>query len=44
MTKALPTVMIALSLAASIGYFLAGDTRHGIYWLSAAILNASVTF
>jgi hypothetical protein len=42
--KILPAVMIVLSLAASIGYFAAGDFRRGVYWAAAAVLTASVTF
>lgn len=40
----LACVSIVISALASIGYFAAGDLRHGIYWLSAAVLTASVTF
>jgi hypothetical protein len=39
-----PTTMIVLDIFASIVYFHYGDYRKGIYWLSAAILTASVTF
>jgi hypothetical protein len=42
--KILPAVMIVLSLAASIAYFVAGDVRRAIYWAAAGVLTASVTF
>ncbi len=42
--KKLAIASMALNLAASLGYFVYGDIRKGIYWLSAAILTASVTF
>jgi hypothetical protein len=35
--------VIALNTGASIGYFLAGDVRHGCYWLAATALNLTVT-
>ena len=43
-TKILPVAMIVMSVFASVVYFVAGDIRKGIYWMSAAILNAAVTF
>ena len=39
-----PTVLIALDLGAAIMYFVAGDYRRTIYWVSAAVLTATVTF
>jgi hypothetical protein len=36
-------LIIALSACASAGYYLAGDLRHGTYWLAAAVLNLCVT-
>jgi hypothetical protein len=42
--RILPTVMIILSVMASIIYFYKGDIRHGVYWLAGATLTASVTF
>lgn len=42
--KLLPSVMIVLSVGASIWYLTAEDWRHAIYWMAAAVLSASVTF
>jgi len=39
-----PMLLIVLSIAAAIVYFLHDDYRHTIYWLAAATLNAAVTF
>ena len=44
MPKLLPTVMIALSVLASVVYFCSGDIRRGIYWIAASVLMASVTY
>lgn len=45
MTRAaiFPATMILLSLAASVAYAAEGDGRRVVYWLSAAVLTASVT-
>lgn len=43
MGDVLPWVMIVLSFAASVVYFLIGDVRHGFYWMFAGCLNLSVT-
>jgi hypothetical protein len=39
----LPSVMIALSLAAAIVSFVSGDWRRGGYWLAAAAITFFVT-
>jgi hypothetical protein len=39
-----PTVLIILDIAAAAIYLIQGDLRHGIYWLSAAVLTASITY
>lgn len=42
--KALAIAMIILSVGASIGYFIAGDWKRGLYWLFAAGITSTVTF
>ena len=42
--KILPTVLITIDIMASAPYFAIGDWRHGIYWLAAAVLTATVTY
>lgn len=44
MERALPTMMIVLSVMAGLTYYCYGDVRHTIYWFAAAVLTASVTF
>ncbi len=46
MTRAqiLPSVLIAIDIGAGIVYGFDGDVRRLIYWLSAAVLTACVTF
>jgi hypothetical protein len=39
-----PIVLIILDIISASLYAINGDVRHTIYWLSAAILTASVTF
>ena len=39
-----PTILVVLDIGASIVYFAQGDIRHGVYWLSASVLTASVTY
>lgn len=39
-----PTLLIALDVCAALVYWHDGDVRKVIYWLSAAVLTASVTF
>lgn len=43
-TRALPCVMIALSLGASLVYLAASDWRRALYWTAAAVITVSVTF
>ncbi len=42
--KVFPTILLLLDLAAAVVYATKGDVRHAIYWLSAAVLTASVTY
>jgi hypothetical protein len=44
MEKVFPTVLIVLDVLASVVYVCNGDLRHAIYWLSAGVLTACVTF
>lgn len=39
-----PTALIVIDCAAALVYGLHGDWRHLIYWLSAAVLTATVTY
>jgi len=39
-----PTIMIILSLIASVFWFVDGNIRMGVYWIAAAILTTTVTF
>lgn len=39
----LPIVMIVLDVLAGIVYACAGDWKHAVYWIGAAVLNAAVT-
>lgn len=39
-----PVILIALDVGAAIMSVPVGDWRKVIYWLAAAVLNASVTF
>lgn len=43
-TQLLPIIMIMLDVAAGVICLIAGENRKAIYWLAAAVLNASVTF
>jgi len=42
--KVFPVTLIVLDLGAAAVYLWAGDIRHAIYWTSAAVLTATVTF
>ncbi|MFH1385125.1 MAG: hypothetical protein ABIH47_09235 [Candidatus Omnitrophota bacterium] len=44
MEKVFPALMIALDIAAAVVYACDGDVRRMIYWLSAGVLTACVTF
>ena len=39
-----PTILIILDLFASGEQFYNGDWKRGIYWISAAVLTACVTY
>ena len=39
-----PLILITLDLAAAGVYAWHGDIRHTIYWTSAGVLTATVTF
>ena len=42
--KILPTLLMAIDLAAGIVYLLRGNLRLFVYWVAAATLTACVTF
>ena len=42
--KLFPTILIALDVCASLVYLSGGDMRRFVYWTSAAILTATVTY
>lgn len=42
--KVFPTVLIALDVIVAVVYLYDGDYRKTIYWLSASVLTASVTY
>ena len=44
MSRIFPTIIIGLSFLAAIVYLFKGDARHALYWFSAAVLNAAVTY
>lgn len=46
MTKAqiLPTLLIVIDIASAAVYASDGDARKVIYWVSAALLTAAVTY
>lgn len=44
MVKIFPIMLMTLNLCASVTYFYNGDIKHGIYWISAFVLTACVTF
>jgi hypothetical protein len=39
-----PCLLMALDLGAAVFYGVNGDFRKVIYWVAAAVLNATVTF
>lgn len=43
-SRVLPTVLIIIDVMAAIVYMSQGDIKKGIYWVSAAVLTASVTY
>ena len=44
LTRALPVLMIAISVGAAIVYGFDGDYRRAVYWIAAAVITAVVTF
>lgn len=42
--QVLPVANMILAFSAAMVYFSQGEGRHGVYWLAAAVLTASVTF
>jgi len=46
MSKAqvLPSLLIAINIASAVIYAMDADLRHALYWASAAVLTATVTF
>lgn len=38
-----PLIIVGLMFAAAVPYLIAGDWRHCIYWIAAAIINLVVT-
>ena len=40
----LPLVLIIINVLAAIVCFVRKDVKNGIYWLAAAVLNATVAF
>jgi len=40
----LPTIMLVLSVGASVVYGLTGDWRHAMYWGAVSFVTFSVTF
>ena len=43
-TKLFPTIIVALNIGAMVVYLLKGNARMTIYFLSAAVITASVTY
>lgn len=39
-----PLLLILIDIVAAIMYFVKGDTKSGVYWIAAAVLNYTVTF
>jgi hypothetical protein len=39
-----PTILILLDIVAGLVYLCDGDLRKFVYWTSAAVLTATVTF
>lgn len=42
--RALPSVMMLLSIGSAVVYALDGDWRRGLYWAAAALLTFAVTW
>lgn len=43
-TQILPVAMILLDIGAAAVCLWHGDYRRAVYWIAAAVLNATVTF
>ena len=43
-SKFFPTLLIVLDVCAALGYLPDGDYRKVVYWVSAAVLTACVTY
>ena len=43
-TLILPTIIIVISISAGIVYLMNKDYKMATYWISAGVLNASVTY
>lgn len=43
-TLILPTIIITISISAGIVYLINKDYKMATYWISAGVLNASVTY
>lgn len=44
MKKVFPTVLIVQNLISAVPYALEGDAKMTVYWVSAAVLNFSLTW
>ena len=44
MEKLFPIVLIGLDVMAGVVYACGGDVRRAVYWISAGVLTACVTF
>ena len=42
--KLFPTILIVLDVCASLIYLSEGNLRRFVYWTSAAVLTATVTY
>lgn len=42
--KLFPTILIALDVCSALVYLSGGDLRRFVYWTSAAVLTATVTY
>ena len=42
--KLFPTILIVLDVCASMVYLSEGNLRRFVYWTSAAVLTATVTY
>jgi hypothetical protein len=43
-TQIFPSILILLNIGAAIVYMVHKEYKMAIYWFSAAVLNAAVTF